>query len=273
MALGSINPSVVTKIVEFFVVDRPASYNAIVGTPWLYSMRAIPSTFHLCLMFPTPHGIETIEGDLKVSQVCFAVELKRKSSIEETSPNKKKKLPAIEKTLEQDSTEIFWQLKKAEALEEKREPTCDPVILVCLDETFPERCVEIGANLSESLKVELLACLKRNLHTFAWAAEDMPGIDISITCHELNIDPTFKPVKQKRRKLSPERASAVNIEVEKLLKVGSITEVRYPDWLANPVVVKKKMENGAFASISPISIKPVRKIAICCPISVDWWKQ
>ncbi|XP_048599750.1 uncharacterized protein LOC125579891 [Brassica napus] len=68
----------------------------------------------------------------------------------------------------------------------------------------------------------------------------MPGIDIGITCHELNIDPTYKPVKQKRRKLGPERATAVNEEVEKLLKVGSITEVRYPDWLANPVVVKKK---------------------------------
>ena len=75
MALGSINLSVragsVTKIVEFLVVDRLTSYNAIVGTPWLYSMRAIPLTFHLCLKFPTPHGIDTIEGDPKVSQVSF----------------------------------------------------------------------------------------------------------------------------------------------------------------------------------------------------------
>ena len=32
----------------------------------------------------------------------------------------------------------------------------------------------------------------------------------------------------------------MNDEVEKLLKVGSITEVSYPHWLANPVVVIKK---------------------------------
>ena len=63
---------------------------------------------------------------------------------------------------------------------------------------------------------------------------------INITCHELNINPTFKPVKKKRRKLGPERASEVNDQVEKLRKIGSITEVRYPDWLANPVIVKKK---------------------------------
>lgn len=68
----------------------------------------------------------------------------------------------------------------------------------------------------------------------------MPGIDPSITCHELNVDLTYKPIKQKRRKLRPERAATVNEEVEKLLKTGSITEVKYPEWLANLVVVKKK---------------------------------
>ncbi|XP_024015869.1 uncharacterized protein LOC112089125 [Eutrema salsugineum] len=68
----------------------------------------------------------------------------------------------------------------------------------------------------------------------------MPGISIDVTCHELNVDPTFKPVKQKRRNLGPERAKAVNDEVERLLKIGSIAEAKYPDWLTNPVVVKKK---------------------------------
>ncbi|XP_033134287.1 uncharacterized protein LOC117127747 [Brassica rapa] len=46
--------------------------------------------------------------------------------------------------------------------------------------------------------------------------------------------------KKKRRKLGPERAKAVNDEVDKLRKIGSIREVQYPDWLANPVVVTKK---------------------------------
>ncbi|KAF8106395.1 hypothetical protein N665_0140s0008 [Sinapis alba] len=80
------------------------------------------------------------------------------------------------------------------------------------DEAFPDRCVEIGANLYKPLKTDLIACLKKNLHMFTWAVEDMPGIVINITCHELNVDPTFKPIKQKRRKLGPERASAVNDE-------------------------------------------------------------
>ena len=32
----------------------------------------------------------------------------------------------------------------------------------------------------------------------------------------------------------------MNDEVDQLLKIGLIREVKYPDWLANPIVVKKK---------------------------------
>ena len=68
----------------------------------------------------------------------------------------------------------------------------------------------------------------------------MKGIDPAITSHKLNVDPTIKPIRQKRRKLGPERSKAVNEEVERLLAAGSIAEVRYPEWLANAVVVKTK---------------------------------
>ncbi|KAF2595335.1 hypothetical protein F2Q70_00043268 [Brassica cretica] len=73
MAYGSINLAVkdgtVTRVTEFLVVDRPASYNVIMGMPWLNAMRVIQSTYHLCLKFPTPNGIEVIWGNQRVSQV------------------------------------------------------------------------------------------------------------------------------------------------------------------------------------------------------------
>ena len=68
----------------------------------------------------------------------------------------------------------------------------------------------------------------------------MTRISTEVISHELNVGPTFKPVKQKRRKLGPDRAEAVNSEVVRLLEVGLIREVKYPEWLANLVVVKKK---------------------------------
>ncbi|KAJ9542393.1 hypothetical protein OSB04_028899 [Centaurea solstitialis] len=83
---------------------------------------------------------------------------------------------------------------------------------------------------------------KFNEHSdcFAWSHEDMVGIDPDIISHKLNVDPSFKPVKQKRRKFAPERNKVINDEVDNLLKTGKIREVKYPDWLANVVVVQKK---------------------------------
>ncbi|XP_024006657.1 uncharacterized protein LOC112083337 [Eutrema salsugineum] len=123
---------------------------------------------------------------------------------------------------------------------QKTKPKQESIVQVSIDELRPERQVGIGAELDPIIREPLIRFLKQHTSTFAWSVEDMPGIDPQIACHELNIDPTYKPIKQKRRKLGPEKAQAMNDEVERLLKAGSITEVKYPDWLANPVVVKKK---------------------------------
>ncbi|KAJ9535840.1 hypothetical protein OSB04_un001005 [Centaurea solstitialis] len=72
-------------------------------------------------------------------------------------------------------------------------------------------------------------------HTKTWS-ESTPDI----ISHKLNVDPSFKPIKQKRRKFARERNKVINDEVGNLLKTGKIREVKYPDWLANVVVVQKK---------------------------------
>ena len=66
----------IRKIVEFIVIDRPAPFNAILGRPWLYSMKAVPSTYHQCLKFPTPKGVETIRGSQKSSRTCYLASFK-----------------------------------------------------------------------------------------------------------------------------------------------------------------------------------------------------
>ncbi|KAJ9566427.1 hypothetical protein OSB04_002393 [Centaurea solstitialis] len=73
---------------------------------------------------------------------------------------------------------------------------------------------------------------------FAWSHEDMVGIDPNVISHKLNIDQMFKPIKQKHRKFAPERNKVINDKVDNLLKMGKMREVKYPDWLANVVVVQ-----------------------------------
>ena len=67
----------------------------------------------------------------------------------------------------------------------------------------------------------------------------MVRIDPSVMCHHLNIDPTRKRMRQKRRPVSGERVIALKEKVDRLLKVGLIKESFYPEWLANLVLVKK----------------------------------
>ncbi|RDY06851.1 hypothetical protein CR513_09098, partial [Mucuna pruriens] len=68
---------------------------------------------------------------------------------------------------------------------------------------------------------------------------DMPGIDPNFMNHRLSIAHDARPVMQKKRKQGEEKRRAIKEETNKLLAAGFIREVRYPEWLANMVMVKK----------------------------------
>jgi hypothetical protein len=68
----------------------------------------------------------------------------------------------------------------------------------------------------------------------------MLGIPLEVTEHELRIKPGSKPVHQHLCRFDDERHQAVGEEIDKLLAAGFIKEVYHSDWLANPILVKKK---------------------------------
>ena len=80
---------------------------------------------------------------------------------------------------------------------------------------------------------------RANFDVFAWSTAEMPGILPSVISHSLSVNLLVQPIKQKKRKLGPERLIAVKQEIAKLQKADFIREVHYPDWLSNVVMVKK----------------------------------
>jgi len=56
-------PQQITKEVNFLGVDCSSSYNAIIGRPTLNSWKAVTSTYHLSVKFPTECGIRQAQGD------------------------------------------------------------------------------------------------------------------------------------------------------------------------------------------------------------------
>ncbi|KAL5550933.1 hypothetical protein UlMin_001109 [Ulmus minor] len=68
--LGS-SPCQHIQAVDFVLVDCPSPYNAIIGRPTLNKIRAVTSTYHLLVKFPTVGGIGILRGDQTESREIY----------------------------------------------------------------------------------------------------------------------------------------------------------------------------------------------------------
>jgi len=101
---------------------------------------------------------------------------------------------------------------------------------------------KLGSALDQAAQDQIAEVIARHPDAFAWSALDMPGIDPDFLCHRLTMDPKVRHVRQRQRKLNEERRQVIREEMRKLLSVGHIREIQYPEWLANVVLVKKANE-------------------------------
>ncbi|KAL0367560.1 UNVERIFIED_CONTAM: hypothetical protein Sradi_3646100 [Sesamum radiatum] len=83
----------------------------------------------------------------------------------------------------------------------------------------PDKIMRIGSHLDEEAKKEIILCLQRNADFFAWTPQDLEGIDPQVITHHLNIDPSYKPVKQKKRHFGPEKDKIIQEEIGRNVEV------------------------------------------------------
>ncbi|XP_022852169.1 uncharacterized protein LOC111373818 [Olea europaea var. sylvestris] len=210
LTLGSGNTQMI-EITPFQVVNTPVAYNIILGRPLLNKIQAIVSTFHLAMKFLTDHGIGVVRGDQTAARQCYVTSIRGMST---------------------DVMQLLdFELEPRDRL--------GPVEELEVVELEHGKMVTIGRDLKASLREEVFNCLSYNIDIFAWKVEDMPRIDLEVAVYRLNISPGAKLVKQRKRRFASERRVVIQKEVGKLVRVGFIREVQYPDWLANVVLVKK----------------------------------
>ena len=119
------------------------------------------------------------------------------------------------------------------------EVKCEDFVKITIGDD-PEKFFQVGSQLPQQEREELVEFLKRNIDVFAWNTYEALGVDPDFICHHLNVNPLVPPKKQLPRRPSKEHAKAVRQEVTKLKQARAIKEVFYLEWLANTAVVKKK---------------------------------
>jgi hypothetical protein len=129
---------------------------------------------------------------------------------------------------------------------------------VPLDPRVPDKTVCIGAEASQEEQTKLLSFLEKNSDVFAWPTFNLLGVSRHVIEHQLQVSPSARPKKQKLQKMAEEKVKAAKAEVQRLLDAGFIREVKYPQWLANIVMVRKK--NGKWRMC--IDFTDLNK---CCP--------
>ncbi|KAA0043322.1 uncharacterized protein E6C27_scaffold110G002330 [Cucumis melo var. makuwa] len=126
------------------------------------------------------------------------------------------------------------------SLEDGGQSTIDELKEVNLGTKEEPRPTFISTQLSDNDENEYVNLLKAYKDVFAWSYKEMSGLDPKVVVHRLAIKPEHRPVKQAQRRFRPELISQIEEEVNKLIEVGFIREVKYPTWIANIVPVRKK---------------------------------
>ena len=175
----------VTKNVNFLVVDCSSSYNAIIGRPTLNSWKAITSTYHLSVKFSTEYGVGQVQGDQLVVRECNLAMLAMDDQVQMMNIEERRVMAEPTKALEN----------------------------ISLDKNNLERYTRVEADLNEKTKQDLVPFLKKSIDVFAWSHEDMSSIDPSVIIHRLNVYPSSKPVRQKKRLFDPKRDNAIKEKV------------------------------------------------------------
>jgi hypothetical protein len=100
--------------------------------------------------------------------------------------------------------------------------------------------VKLSSNLSKEQRVEYAELLKEFTDVFAWTYEDLRTYDTSIIEHKIPLKEEAKPFRQKLRQINPMLLPIMEREVKKLSDAQIIMPLRYSDWVANLVLVRKK---------------------------------
>ena len=68
------------------------------------------------------------------------------------------------------------------------EAKCEDLVKITVGDD-PEKFFQIGSQLPQREREELIEFLKHNIDVFAWNTYEALGVDLEFICHNLNVNP------------------------------------------------------------------------------------
>ena len=131
------------------------------------------------MRFPNEAGvIEEVFGDQIMSKQCFV-----------TVNDSRAAKGFVQMVEEPESNELFTDVGKV-----AEQKAVEDLVQVRIDEKNSDKFFLLGSSMSSTERIEVMEFLTSNIEVFAWTPYDMPDIDPNFICHQLNINPTARPV-------------------------------------------------------------------------------
>ena len=94
-------PQQITKDVTFLVIDCLSAYNAILGRPTLNSWKAVTSTYHLMIKFPSKYGVGEVRKDRVTACECYIAMLEMDDHLQTMSIEEQQTVAKLVEGLEE----------------------------------------------------------------------------------------------------------------------------------------------------------------------------
>ncbi|KAL0292426.1 UNVERIFIED_CONTAM: hypothetical protein Sradi_6989700 [Sesamum radiatum] len=163
---GSEVASMGTIVLPVLMGEEPKRRTTIV--------RAVVSTYHQKVKFPTKNGIGEVSCDQRKARRCYNMSLRKGERDEQTKRKDKEEVKERE------------DLKKFKS--ERMEPAEDyKSIELIVGE--PDKITRTGSNMSKLVEILMIEFLRRSIDMFAWSPSDFKGIDPEVIVHRFNVNP------------------------------------------------------------------------------------
>nr|GEW72881.1 reverse transcriptase domain-containing protein [Tanacetum cinerariifolium] len=183
------------------LMDEPIVLEGIIkGRTEMRSLRAIGSTIHSMIKFPTNQGIVAMETISEALWECRQLERMQDSRKEVQWRQRKEQMSRIRE-------QVILRTKSSSG----RRPNSGPVLQdnkdieeVCIiSHERPNRHIMMGTTLTTDCKQLLIKVLRENIEVFAWAGSERTVVPRFVMKHQLKIYPFAEPVIHKRQPITP----------------------------------------------------------------------